>query len=223
MRDFNESEKHKNLNYVELNYGPKFEYHALDNGYNSLYMYWATDLLPEEIDRNMSTIKDMKIKNEINFVGSLTRKWYEFYNLCCQNGIKFNNYGASFDVHSKKNVSVTDNMELTKQSIIAPALQDDMQIKNQYIPCRIFKNISYGKMGITNNKIVDDLFDNKLIYDTNLSQLLHKGLLFEKDSLNKNETILDLMKIVRDNHTYINRANTIMKYINNYTNFTISM
>ena len=36
-------------------------------------------------------------------------------------------------------------MLLIQESIIAPALQTDWQVEHEYIPCRIFKNISYGK------------------------------------------------------------------------------
>jgi len=223
LRDYNEKEKNSNYNYIDLKYGIKHEYHCVDNdGYNCLYMYWATDLLPEEIDVNMKEIDNIKSENKIYFIGSLTHKWYEFYRICCNYGIPFINYGESFNLNSDKNISVSDNMKLIKKSIIAPALQDDRQVKNQYIPCRIFKNISYGKMGLTNNKIVDDLFENKLIYESDLTKLLIRGLEFEK-RVDKNETILELMKIVRDNHTYINRVNTIMKYVNQYTKFSITM
>jgi hypothetical protein len=75
-------------------------------------------------------------------------------------------------------------------------------------------------MGMTNNRIVNELFDNKLIYETDLSLLLQKGLDFEKKE-NKNELVLELMNYVKDNHTYLNRANTIIKYVNEYTDFVI--
>jgi hypothetical protein len=75
-------------------------------------------------------------------------------------------------------------------------------------------------MGITNNPVVNELFNNLLIYDDNLIELIKKSLAFNYVP-NKNEVIINLMKYVRDNHTYINRINTIMKYINEYTNFTI--
>lgn len=220
LRDFIEKEKEKNLNYIELKYGQKYEYHALDNDYNSLYMYWATDLFPEEIDNNIENITNIIPRNEINFIGCITNKWVELYNICMQNRIKFNHFGGTFNIHSHRNVSIEDNMKLIQNSIIAPALQDDAQVSKQYIPCRIFKNISYGKMGMTNNEIVNELFDHKLIYETNIFKLFKKGLEFESNP-NKNEQIIELMKYVRNNHTYINRANTIIKYINEYTRFRL--
>ena len=75
-------------------------------------------------------------------------------------------------------------------------------------------------MGITNNPIVNELFDKKLIFDTNLNELIKKSIGFENYKY-KNDVIIDLMQYVRDNHTYINRANTIINYINEYTNFKI--
>jgi hypothetical protein len=220
LRDFLECDINKGLTYIELFFGQKYEYHAIDDEYNCLYMYWATDLLPEEIDKNIREININISEREINFIGSVTNKWLQFYNICIQNRLTFNHFGATFDIHSTKNVSITENMNLIKKSLLAPALQDDEQVRKQYIPCRIFKNISYGKMGITNNRIVNELFENRLIYETNLNELFNKSIKFEENP-KKQEMIIELMEYVRDNHTYINRVNTIIKYINEYTKFII--
>jgi hypothetical protein len=218
MRDFLEGDMNKGLTYIELPFGQKYEYHTIDDEYNCLYMYWATDLLPEEIDNNIRDININIPDREINFIGSVTNKWQQFYNVCIQNGLRFNHFGATFNIHSTQNVSITDNMRLIKRSFIAPALQDDEQVRKQYIPCRIFKNISYGKMGMTNNKKVQELFNHKLIFEEDLEALFSKGIAFEKNP-NKLETIVELMKYVRDNHTYLNRVNTIIQYIHAYTSF----
>jgi hypothetical protein len=219
LRDFKEKD-HKDTVYQDLNYGQKFEYYSKINDYNCLYMYWATDLLPQEIDINIQNINNIQTTNEINFVGSMTNIWQQFRHLCIINNIKFNSFGATFNVNSENNISINQNIELIKNSIIAPSLQDNGQVFNNYIPCRIFKNISYGKMGVTNNPIVNELFNNKLIYDSDLFELIGKAIQFEKEP-NKNDVIINLMKYVRDNHTYINRINTIIKYINEYTSFKI--
>ena len=220
LRDFVEGDLNKNLNYTKLPFGQKYECHATDNGYNCLYMYWATDLLPEEIDKNIREININTSQSEINFIGSATGKWRQFHKICIQNGLRVNHLGATFNIHSNRNVSIADNMNLIKRSLIAPALQDDDQVRKQYIPCRIFKNISYGKMGITNNKIVNDLFNNRLIYETDLNKLLKKSIEFEHNP-RKHELIIELMEYVRDNHTYISRVNTMIKYINDYTKFRL--
>jgi hypothetical protein len=219
LRDFKEKDP-INVVYESLKYGQKHEYHAKIDDYNCLYMYWATDLLPEQIDININNINNINTSNEINFVGTMTKIWKDFAYICKINNINFNNYGATFNVNSHNNVSIQQNIELMKKSIIAPALQDERQVFYNYIPCRIFKNISYGKMGITNNPLVNQLFDYSLIYDNNLTDLIKKSFAFDK-SPNKNDIIVNLMKHVRDNHTYINRINTINRYINEQTKFKI--
>ena len=183
-------------------------------------MYWATDLLPSQINENISSLNTIQCQNHINFVGSMTNVWRDCKRLANNSGIVFNNYGATFNKQSPNNKSILENIELIKTSIISPALQDPYQIRIKYIPCRIFKNISYGKMGLTNNPFVQELFDNKLLYDDNLCNLLNKGVQFETQS-NKNEILKELMEIVRDNHTYLNRVNTIGMFIKNYTTFCL--
>ena len=79
-----------------------------------------------------------------------------------------------------------------------------------YIPCRIFKNISYGQLGITNSKAVRDLFDGNVIYSDNEEELLELSLPHIKNiNLIKNQ-----MDYVKENHTYINRVNSILKVYN---------
>ena len=220
-RDFYEGDKDNNnptYKYELLNYGQKFEYYANINGYNCLYIYWATDLLPFQIDENIRSLNEVKCQQCINFVGSMSRVWQACRIIAINAGIEFNNYGATFNKQSPNNISILKNAELIKTSIISPALQDIGQITNKYIPCRIFKNISYGKMGMTNNPFVQELFDNKLLYDSNIMNLLNKGIQFEKQE-NKNEILTELMEIVKNNHTYLNRINTIGLFIKNYTSF----
>jgi hypothetical protein len=221
LRDFDEKGSIESI-YTPLNYGQKYEYHAKVEDYNCLYMYWATDLLPKEIDLNIQNIHNIKSINEINLIGTQTSVWNELANICNMNNIKFKKFGATFNIHSNDNISINKNIELIQQSLISPALQDEQQVIKNYIPCRIFKNISYGKMGITNNPIVNELFDNNLIYDSNLDELFKKSIAFEMLP-NKHDIIIKYMKYVRDNHTYINRINTIKEYIKDYTSFILEI
>ena len=101
-------------------------------------------------------------------------------------------------------------MNLIKNSLFAPALQFEWQVNKEYIPCRIFKNISYGKMGITNNSAVNDIFDNQLIFDKDLKTLANKCVVFNNLPKNiKIKQIIKLMNIVKDKHTYVSRINSI--------------
>jgi hypothetical protein len=118
------------------------------------------------------------------------------------------------------NKSIDENIDLIQRSLISPALQDDLQVQYKYIPCRIFKNISYGKMGLTNNEFVYELLNKKIIYNSDIRELFIKGIEFEIRG-DKNDIIKELMTYVKHNHTYLNRISTIQKYIKQYTSFEL--
>ena len=75
-------------------------------------------------------------------------------------------------------------------------------------------------MGVTNNPIVNKLFNDKLIYNENIETLLEKSIDYEKNTNlpEKIEKIKELMIEVRDKHTYINRCKYILEYIGKYYN-----
>jgi hypothetical protein len=149
------------------------------------------------------------------------KDWLIFKNECKKNNIKFYSYGGTFNKNSTENKSIKENMYLIQESLIAPDIRNKHHTIHNYIPCRTFKNISYGKMGITNSNSVNILFDNKLIYSSNISDLVKKSLDFEKEEKNKDKIIKELMENVRDNHTYINRINFIIDFLQKFKNITI--
>lgn len=175
-----------------------------------IIIYWGTDLLPYEINTNILRFTKVEVEKEINFVGMPTAPWDIVKRYCIDNNIKYNNYGG---FNKDTNVSCRDNMKLIQKSIIAPSFQEEWQVENHYVPCRIFKNISYGKMGITNNPYVNKIFDEKLIYGNNIDILIDEGIKF-----NNKEKIIELMKEVRDKHTYLNRINAIFWLLNRINN-----
>ena len=185
-----------------------------NNGYKVIITPWATDLLPHEIDENIKNLESFEVKNISNFIGTPLEHNVQLKDALKKNNIEYENYGGTFDKNSERNKSIEENMKLIQESIIAPALQTQWQIDNHYIPCRIFKNISYGKMGITNNETVYELFNKKIIYSDNIEELVDKSLEFNKRE-DKFSIIKELMIEVRDNHTYVNRINFIFNLILN--------
>jgi hypothetical protein len=112
-----------------------------------------------------------------------------------------------------------ENMKLIQESLLAPTVVSEWQNTNEYIPCRIFKNISYGKMGITNSRIIYKLFHKKIIYDSNTITMMQKGLEFERlPREEKNKRVIELMEYVRDNHTYLQRIDSIFWFFDNIVN-----
>jgi hypothetical protein len=177
---------------------------------NCLWTTWATDLFPNEINANIELVKTnaLPTENMVVFVGSFIHQWYHVKHFCDYYNIPFTHYGG----YNHNNLSVSDNIALVQKSLLAPSIQCDWQCDNGYIPCRIFKNISYGKMGITNNPTVFEMFNQQVVFDRDINNLLCKGLDFEKLSVDeKNSKVIPLMELVRDKHTYINRIQGLFK------------
>lgn len=218
IEKYKDIDKKFNLQVITKSDLEKYKFDKIDNAsyYHSdlLMMCWATDLLPDEINKNILKVKtnNIKSKNILNFVGMPIYPWDEVLKWCNNNNIIYKSYGG----FNHTNVSSGVNMKLIQESILAPAIQEPWQVKNGYIPCRVFKNISYGKMGLTNNKFVNEfLFNEKLLYNEDIHKLMNMGIEFNNNiSLEANKKLLlELMENVRDNHTYINRVNSIIKFL----------
>jgi hypothetical protein len=185
---------------------------------SAIYQPWATDLLPNEINFEWANLKR---KNIVNYVGSVLDGGYNdvrsqligFSEGCRSDGIEVHAYGGytpGTDIgYLKRHANFITNdqhVELIKESIYAPQLCSIPQVEMGYIPCRIFKNISYGHTGITNSKAVNRVFNECLIYDENTYTLYCKA----KEGASPKKAI-ELMKLVKDKHTYINRINSILE------------
>ena len=169
----------------------------------TLFMPWATDLLPHEIDQVKNKIQQQKMrKNVINLIGTHYSDIDEFQAIAASHGIPFK-------FHTKK--SIQENIELIQESYIAPAIVTDLQQTFDYIPCRIFKNISYGNFGVTNSRVTQELFGNRLIFSENKKELF---TLAKKKVDNPNlHELFALMDFVKEHHTYINRIEHILKFL----------
>ena len=177
-----------------------------------IYMPWATDLLPHEIDyiQEELMLRAPFKERAVYFIGTIGGGTFgnsnhieDFKRACDENAVAF--------IH-QINLSLEETIACTQHSIMAPAIQGDWQIENGYIPCRIFKNISYGALGATNSETVWKLFNKKIIYNPDCYQLFY-------DVQARNATItlneqLEIMDLVKNKHTYLNRIEHILFFMN---------
>ena len=197
-----------------------------------IYMPWATDLLPHEIDEQKKHVTLSKPSHYIAFMGTVSDGQFgnidkvlqfkkasdkghiKFYvsgifskDRCSRFGIEFNNSIGKSD---------TAHIEFVRNSYMAPALQGSWQCKHGYIPCRIFKNISYGALGITNSRTVWELFDKKIVFNEDPYQLFYDA---EKKLKNITiQEIYELMDLVKEKHTYLNRIDTLLSFFDRVIN-----
>lgn len=183
-------------------------------GSDIVYQPWATDLLPREIDEN-------EARNEIDnrecfWIGSFDEgnsqfqnhtELDPFFNECKKNNIKIRMISPW-----STPVSPEENKKLINGAYLAPAINGIWQKSTFYLPCRVFKHISYGHICITNNSYVDKIFDGKVVYDSDPTTLFYKALA-EKSNPNAVNNIKTLMNEVKEKHTYINRTNQLLSLL----------
>lgn len=222
--------KISNATYYEKLYNngnlAKYYNKPIKMNYECIYTCWATDLLPEEIkEENIELSNNGNGEKIIYWCGSYdtnnNKELLKFVNASNENNIKF-----IFNNPWNNPLSSECVKDLTMKSFMSPDIRcsgDPNKIKLGetgtchksigYIPCRIIKAISYGLLGITNSKHVYELLDKKVIYNDDEYQLCYDAL----KQINNKETLKDLikeqMKIVRENHTYINRINDLIKVL----------
>ena len=177
---------------------------------NSLHFPWATDLLPSEIDFNIENLEKISAipKSGVHFTGYNISIQCEYERLVRDHfGLPYTSLGG----YEHRNVSLEENMYRTQTSLFAPAVQADYQQGCGYLPCRIFKNLSYGAFGVTNNPGVADFFKDYLggaiVYDLDLVALTQKAI--ARAGARDFEGERKAMRFIRDEHTYINRVNAL--------------
>jgi len=165
---------------------------------------WATDLLPDEIDQVEPELFD-ETKDSIYFVGTPNgQNIIQFKNICEQNGKYFRNPGGWSGIYSNSAPDINQNIQMVRDSYISVDIRDSPHlIQGRYYPCRLFKNISYGKWTGSNHPEIADVFGEHFTVDSNLENLYEKLV---EDSRNCTEDKMrSAMSFIRDGHTYVSR------------------
>jgi hypothetical protein len=190
--------------------GTKLNNHTYIDG-RDIYQPWATDLLPSEIIPNT-----LPRDNVINYIGTVGRgdsfaACEGFARAARSKNIGFNilggyssNFGSPYLAVQGGFVDNDRAIDLVRRSYLAPTFQSELQLGTEYVPCRIFKNISYGQYAITNNPCLAKLFDEEIICNLNTHDLF-----FEAEAKKGTQNLEKLMQIVKEKHTFINRVQPI--------------
>ena len=116
---------------------------------------------------------------------------------------------ANYEFHHypQCTISFEQNRMIVANSEVAPTITGRWQKVNGYVPCRIFKNISYGKLGITNSKTVEEIMEGNVICNSS-DQLLDDHL--SMDTRAQKRMFRAASKLIAEKHTFLNRAKTIL-------------
>jgi hypothetical protein len=192
------------------NVGVKNDYHDYEIAdYDKIYISWASNKFPEEFN-----LDDVYFPRErvINFCGNLSDGGV------CENYSTFSLFikecekeGISFNVNNPWNNPLTQDevIRRTKQSILAADVRGPEHIKNGYVPCRVLKSISWGHLGMTNSSEVHKELEGNCIFESDPAKLFHLAMEKRTDY----NYIRNSMLYVKENHTFLNRVNSIMKIV----------
>lgn len=171
---------------------------------------WATDLLPSEIEQNKRGAS--LLRHDSNVIWWIGTTWFvnekelsAFARACGDAHVAFRPIGAG----QRGVVSIEENIRLVRESHFAPAIVGTHHVTEGYAPCRIFKNISYGRYGVTNSSRVNDIFGGKLVYNPDPYKLFFEAR--ERLASMEMGDLHALMDEVAAKHTYVNRISGIMK------------
>ena len=183
----------------------------------TLYQPWATNLLPNQIleDKNIRDI-DMKFSY---YIGMLYGKGVERareYNLLLKNS------NIPTQIKCVTGASHRISKELTMRSSICLDIRDDHHLRIGYIPCRIFKTLSYGREIYVNSPYIKKYLSHiplvKFFNDGEslLNQYNEKLTFqnFQKKDLNEKKKFT--LNFIKHHHTYVNRLENIVSVFNEF-------
>lgn len=164
---------------------------------------YGTDLLPEKFFPPV--FSNSKV---VNWIGSIWQDKNGHGNIENIEKLKkaISRHGLEF--RSFSNISDSENSQRVRESRIAPAIGGKFQTVSM-MPCRIWKNISYGQLGATNLDKAVEVFGSNLIYDSNIDVLIDKVVsIGEKEY---KEMTLAQQEIVAREHTYLDWIYNVLR------------
>jgi len=177
-----------------------------DNTTRSIWQPWGTDLLPDEIDTDNYVSFNSNAK-KLHYVAMLYEQghWWaqEFANIIGER------HGVEFMVYTQ-NATDEENRNLIRQSFLCPDFRSDWHLQCGYIPCRMWKNISYGRITGTNSPLVKRVLGDYVVFG-GTPQTLYQNLL--EAEMNKTVNMKEAMTYVKENHTFVNRVNNLLKFL----------
>ena len=176
---------------------------------------WATDLIPDEIDLMNPCLYD-EDKDTVYFVGTIQgANTIKFAHICSNRGKDFVNLGGYTGYEDEEDGLNFYGNDKSIQSVIDSYISFDIReqchLENGYVPCRVFKNMSYGKWTGSNSLKLRKIFQDRITIDDDLEKLYDNIV---SDYKKSDEKILkENMNFIKTNHTYLNRVKSLMSVL----------
>ena len=174
-----------------------------DQKTRTMYQPWGTNILSDEFKKpTFNKHKFMywigSIWNDKNNHGNLV-EIAKLKEALKKNGIKF--------IHMRFIPNFL-NCLLIRLSRLAPSISGRRQVEINYLPDRMFKNISYGQLGFSNVSKFKEIFKDCIVYDPDMETMINKVLSLKKDEYIK---MIERQQEICKNYTTANHLNNILK------------
>ena len=174
-----------------------------DTKSKTLYQPWGTDLLPDEFKKPVFNNNSL-----VFWIGSIWNNTLNQGNINEIEELKTVLKQTRLKFINLRFIPDWLNIFLIRKSRIAPAIVGKFQADVNYLPCRMFKNISYGQLGITNVKKFKDILGDSFIEGNSIKELIENALSLPKEEyLAKIKAQQEIIK----NYTYKNALENILK------------
>ncbi len=177
--------------------------------FDKVYIGWATNLMPNEIDENDVYYPR---SNNVYFLGSISNDGRysnihlieEFANECRKNNIEFvlNNFSAN-------QLSEENYIRLSRESLLGFDIRCQADVEWGRISCRLYKNMSYGHLGMTNCYEAYKELDEYCLYKESPAELFYAAMERKDDY----EFIKKSVNYIKEYHTYVNRVQSLIKLV----------
>jgi hypothetical protein len=191
----NEAEKYEKL----------YEAVHFDRTTKTLYQPWGTNLLPHEFDKPIFCMTRF-----VFWIGSIWKGKRNEGNVTEIEKLAYILKSKKLWLQQIRFVPNFINKFFVRHSRIAPAIGGAIQVETNYLPCRMFKNISYGQLGFSNIKKFDSIFKGCNIYDENTEKMVDKVLSLKKDEY---LALVEKQQEICKQYTIAHHLNNVFKYI----------
>lgn len=199
--------KNKALNYSKIG-----DLTYFDQNDHTLYQPWATNLLPNQIQASEYY---PKVENKFSYyIGML-------YEQGVHKAKEYNSYlkksRKSTKIKCVTGASHKVSQNLTEKSSICLDIRGDVHLNSGYVPCRVFKTLSYGREIYVNSKYIKQylshipcvrFFSNGENLKSQYDQIISNENSKSKKAIEKR---LYTMEFIKNNHTYVNRLKNIFE------------
>jgi len=176
---------------------------VFDRASRTLYQPWGTDLLVEEFKGPSYS------RNPVVFwVGSIWNNELNQGNADEIAQLKRVLRDRRYAFVHLRRIPNWMNVLAVRHSRVAPAIGGRWQAENGYLPCRMFKNISYGQLGITNVQKFSDLLGDSYVAGVSIEELIDNALSLSRSDYRA--LVMAQQERIR-NHTYREKLENICK------------